>query len=163
MYLKEGMHWIVRQWASSGMKLRTEIDKERCHPLSEFCASPQSPFLQAFQMDDPLCLHCLPVASSVSLCLSSMQRFLTGGLQSLQRNGSCCQQMKWICGCFVWAIGLVILWVLSFYLSRIKLLLIGEETSCCWLLLYSQGSHLLLLEKQIFETSPQQWFYLWLL
>lgn len=51
---------------------RTEIGEERYHPLSAFCASPQSLFLQAFQMDDPFSLLHLPVASSVSFCLSSM-------------------------------------------------------------------------------------------
>lgn len=59
----------------------------------------------------------------------------SGGLQSLQRNGSCCQQLKWVCGCFVWAIGLVILWVFSLYLARIKPQLIRVEVNCCWLLL----------------------------
>lgn len=75
---------------------------------------------------------------------------LSGGLQSLQRNGSCCQQLKWVCGCFVWATGLVILWVFSLYLTRIKPLLMRVEVSSAGCCCNSQGSHHLLLEKRIF-------------
>lgn len=74
----------------------------------------------------------------------------SGGLQSLQRNGSCCQQLKWVCGCFVWATGLVILWVFCLYLPRIKPLLMRVEVSSAGYCCNSQGSHHLLLEKHIF-------------
>lgn len=77
----------------------------------------------------------------------------SGGLQSLQRNGSCCQQLKWVCGCFVWAAGLVILWVFSLYLTRIKPLLMRVEMSSAGCCCNSQGSHHLLLEKCVF-TRP---------
>lgn len=109
-----------------------------CFPTKPFSASISdgqsalSPLSSCGIFSQPLFVFCTLIPHS-------------GALQSLQRNGSCCQQLKCVCGSFVWATGLAILWVFCLYLPRIKPLSMRVEVSSAGYCCNSQGSHHLLL------------------